>query len=244
MISRNVFERLLVVTQYCAAGRSVCNGRILISYWGILISYWKTLWFYNKNSGRFAELTGNAGDLAIIHPYMMHRTAPNPSGRARFACHPAWVQVQSLAISREVSQRLSVAVSLLLAEPMDFARDDGTFSLCELVTLKALGLERFDFKVPTQRFLVSGGSLFWLQRMLWFVSIGGAWRGRRRPVSEVHKQSRLVFQEWPFWWVACERSELVKPPPVRDEEEVKVESRRVANEKERLKARHPALSKL
>jgi hypothetical protein len=37
---------------------------------------------------RFTELTGSAGDLAIIHPYMMHRTAPNPSGRARFACHP------------------------------------------------------------------------------------------------------------------------------------------------------------
>jgi hypothetical protein len=73
---------------------------------------------------RFEELTGNAGDLAIIHPYMMHRTAPNPSGRARFASHP----------------------SLLLAQPMNFARDDEAYSLCELVTLKALGLERLDFR--------------------------------------------------------------------------------------------------
>jgi len=73
---------------------------------------------------RFAELTGKAGSLAIIHPYMMHRTAPNPSGRARFASHP----------------------SLLLAAPMDFAREDQAHSLCELVTLRALGLERLDFR--------------------------------------------------------------------------------------------------
>jgi hypothetical protein len=35
------------------------------------------------------ELTGEAGDMAIIHPYMVHRVAANPSGRARFAQFPS-----------------------------------------------------------------------------------------------------------------------------------------------------------
>ena len=61
--------------------------------------------------------------------------APNPSGRARFACHPG----------------------LLLASPMNFARDDQAYSLCELVTLRKrhdlwiqmdLGLELAGQRIP------------------------------------------------------------------------------------------------
>ena len=71
----------------------------------------------------FAELTGEAGDMAIIHPYMVHRVAANPSGRARFAQFP----------------------SIQLSAPMKFARDDHKYSQTELVVLKELGMDRFEF---------------------------------------------------------------------------------------------------
>ncbi len=78
-----------------------------------------------KECGKFEELTGEAGDMAMMHPYMVHRVAANPSGRARFAQFP----------------------SIGLSEPMQFGRDDpGEYSLAELIVLKELGgLKRFDF---------------------------------------------------------------------------------------------------
>ena len=78
-----------------------------------------------RECSRFAELTGEAGDLAIMHPYMVHRVAGNPSGRPRFGQFP----------------------SLKLSRPMQFDREDpGDYSLAELVVLKELGgLRRFDF---------------------------------------------------------------------------------------------------
>ena len=78
-----------------------------------------------KECSEFEELTGEAGDLAIMHPYMVHRVAGNPSGRPRFAQFP----------------------SIQLSQPMQFARDDPSeYSLSELVVLKELGqLKRFDF---------------------------------------------------------------------------------------------------
>ena len=77
-----------------------------------------------RECSEFAELTGAAGDMAIIHPYMVHRVAANPSGRARFAQFP----------------------SSQLSQPMQFARDDHRYSLAELVVLKELGrLDRFEF---------------------------------------------------------------------------------------------------
>ena len=78
-----------------------------------------------KECSEFEELTGEAGDLAILHPYMVHRVAGNPSGRARFAQFP----------------------SIKLSQPMQFSRDDpNSYSLTELTVLKELGaLQRFDF---------------------------------------------------------------------------------------------------
>jgi len=78
-----------------------------------------------KESKEFEELTGEAGDLAIMHPYMVHRVAGNPSGRARFAQFP----------------------SIKLSRPMQFVRDEPSeYSLTELVVLKELGqLKRFAF---------------------------------------------------------------------------------------------------
>ena len=78
-----------------------------------------------KECSEFEELTGDAGDLAIMHPYMIHRVAGNVSGRPRFGQFP----------------------SLKLSQPMRFKREDpGDYSLAELVVLKELGkLTHFDF---------------------------------------------------------------------------------------------------
>ena len=78
-----------------------------------------------KECSQFEELTGEAGDLAIMHPYMVHRVAGNPSGRPRFGQFP----------------------SIKLSQPMQFNRPDpGDYSLAELVILKELGqLTHFPF---------------------------------------------------------------------------------------------------
>lgn len=76
----------------------------------------------------FAELTGEAGDVVLVHPYMLHRVSVNPSNRPRFIANMA----------------------VVLAEPMCFARPPGdAYSLVELAVLRALNVPRFDFK-PTR----------------------------------------------------------------------------------------------
>ena len=79
----------------------------------------------------FEELTGEAGDMAILHPYMLHRAAPNPSDRPRFIAN----------------------VAVVLNEPMRFNRPCGPsvppaqrYSLVELAVLRALQVDRFDFE--------------------------------------------------------------------------------------------------
>ena len=76
----------------------------------------------------FAELTGEAGDVVLVHPYMLHRVSVNPSNRPRFIAN----------------------MPVVLAQPMCFARPPGdAYSLVELAVLRALNLPRFDFK-PTR----------------------------------------------------------------------------------------------
>lgn len=79
----------------------------------------------DRECSEFEEITGESGDLAIMHPYMVHRVAGNPSGRPRFAQFP----------------------SITLVRPMQFGRDDlSEYSLSELVVLKELGhLNRVDY---------------------------------------------------------------------------------------------------
>ena len=75
----------------------------------------------------FRELTGEAGDMALLHPFMLHRVSTNPSTRPRFIANMA----------------------LVLAEPMRFSRapDDAhsTYSLTELAVLNALAKPEYDF---------------------------------------------------------------------------------------------------
>ncbi|MDE0662274.1 MAG: hypothetical protein OXI79_21800 [Gammaproteobacteria bacterium] len=72
----------------------------------------------------FAELTGEAGDVVLVHPYMLHRVSVNASDRPRFIAN----------------------MPVVLAEPMCFARPPGdAYSLVELAVLRALNVPRFDF---------------------------------------------------------------------------------------------------
>lgn len=72
----------------------------------------------------FEELTANAGDVVILHPFMLHAVSQNPRRAARFISNPI----------------------LQLKEPMCFNRADGCYSLVEQSILNALGTESFDFR--------------------------------------------------------------------------------------------------
>lgn len=82
-----------------------------------------------RDAGRLSrdvvEMTGSAGDVYLVHPFMSHSAAKNLSGRPRFLsqCHPA------------------------LAEPMRFDPEPPQrLSPVERVILGALGAERLDFR--------------------------------------------------------------------------------------------------
>ncbi len=83
----------------------------------------------------FVELTGEAGDMVLLHPYMMHRVSANPTQRPRFIANAA----------------------LVLAEPMHFDRPGGGYSLVELAVLRALGRNRLDYKTTRRPLAVKPG---------------------------------------------------------------------------------------
>ncbi|MBI2504559.1 MAG: hypothetical protein HYW07_15170 [Candidatus Latescibacteria bacterium] len=85
----------------------------------------------------FAELTGQPGDLILLHPFVLHTSSPNPSGRPRFITNPP----------------------IVLREPLVFDRPDpDDFSLVEQAILRGLGAERLAFAptAPRQRIALSG----------------------------------------------------------------------------------------
>lgn len=78
----------------------------------------------------FIEGTANAGDVFLIHPYMLHSAAANPSGRPRFITNPP----------------------VAFKEPMNFNRENSDdFSLVEKVVLNAFGVERLDYQITGER---------------------------------------------------------------------------------------------
>ena len=79
---------------------------------------------------QFIEVTGKAGDLTIIHPFMLHASSQNLSGRARFLTNPPIVLKDHMNLNRE--------------NPEDY-------SLLERATLSALGVERVNFTPTSSR---------------------------------------------------------------------------------------------
>jgi hypothetical protein len=75
----------------------------------------------------FVETTGRLGDVVLLHPYVLHAVSQNHRGTARFITNPP----------------------ITLREPMRFDRSDpADHSLVEQAVLRALGVDRLDFR-PT-----------------------------------------------------------------------------------------------
>jgi hypothetical protein len=78
----------------------------------------------------FVEATGRAGDVYLLHPFMLHATAPNVLRDGRAITNPA----------------------IHLREPMRFDRDDpDEFSLVERAILRGLGVGRYEFQASGSR---------------------------------------------------------------------------------------------
>jgi hypothetical protein len=75
-------------------------------------------------------MTGEAGDVVLLHPYTLHATSQNVLGVPRIITNPP----------------------LALREPMNFHRADvDDFSLVERAVLRGLGVDRLDFAPAAPR---------------------------------------------------------------------------------------------
>jgi len=77
------------------------------------------------------ETVGKAGDVFLLHPFILHASSYNHRPEARLMINP----------------------SVELCEPMRFDRqsDGSTYSLVERAVLRALGVEHYDFKPTAPR---------------------------------------------------------------------------------------------
>jgi ectoine hydroxylase-related dioxygenase (phytanoyl-CoA dioxygenase family) len=83
-----------------------------------------------KQCTQFEEITGDAGDLVILHPFMLHASSQNVLRRARFMSNPP----------------------VVLKEPLNLNRPDPKdFSLLERATLHYLGVDHLDFQPAAAR---------------------------------------------------------------------------------------------
>jgi len=72
----------------------------------------------------FVEMTGEAGDVVLLHPFTLHATSQNVLG----------------------ADRIITNLPLALREPMNFDRPDAhVFSPVECAILRGLGIDRLDF---------------------------------------------------------------------------------------------------
>jgi hypothetical protein len=77
----------------------------------------------------FRELTGSAGDVIWMHPYMLHTGSSNQLERPRILSNPA----------------------VSLVEPMRFDRPDDGYSPVERCVLGALGVDRIAYRATSAR---------------------------------------------------------------------------------------------
>jgi phytanoyl-CoA dioxygenase PhyH len=77
----------------------------------------------------FVELTGRAGDIVLLHPYVLHAASANHSGRPRFLTNPP----------------------IALKRPMKFRRRSRDYSAVEQAVLSALGVEELEFEPAAPR---------------------------------------------------------------------------------------------
>lgn len=77
----------------------------------------------------FAEATGEAGDVYLIHPYALHAVSQNVARALRIITNPP----------------------ITLREPMQFNRADGAYSPVEQAVLAGLGVESYAFEAKGPR---------------------------------------------------------------------------------------------
>ena len=85
----------------------------------------------------FLELTGRIGDVVLIHPFVLHASSQNHSGKPRFITNPP----------------------ISLKEPMQFDRPDpAAYSPVERAVLNGLGVSRLAFQptAPRERLISEG----------------------------------------------------------------------------------------
>jgi len=83
-----------------------------------------------KKCNKFFEITGEVGDVILMHPLMLHSASKNHLRIPRIITNPP----------------------VSLKEPFNFARENPEeFSLVEKKTLKALGVDRLEYKITTER---------------------------------------------------------------------------------------------
>lgn len=83
-----------------------------------------------KQCRKFVEMTGEVGDVVLMHPLMLHSASKNHTRVPRIITNPP----------------------VALREPFKFSREnEDEYSLVELKTLRALGVDRLDFKITTER---------------------------------------------------------------------------------------------
>lgn len=91
--------------------------------------YWSNLKEV-KRCSQFVEVTGDVGDVVLMHPLMLHSASKN------------YLRVPRVITNPPVG----------LKEPFNFARENPEeFSLVELKTLRALGVTRLPFEITTER---------------------------------------------------------------------------------------------
>jgi hypothetical protein len=97
-----------------------------------------------KKCNVFEEATGKAGDVYLIHPYLLHASSRNAPRTPRLITNPA----------------------IILREPMQFDRPDGNYSLVEKAILRGLGVERLPFAPTASRERVTPERVRIQQKML------------------------------------------------------------------------------
>lgn len=98
-----------------------------------------------KRCSQFVEMTGQVGDVVLLHPLMLHTASRNFTRIPRIITNPP----------------------VYLKEPFNFCRENvEDYSLVERKTLKALGLDKLDFRVTTERKRIVPARLLHANKML------------------------------------------------------------------------------
>lgn len=107
-------------------------------------NYWSHLDEIKKCS-HFVEMTGEPGDVVLLHPLMLHSASKNHLRTVRVITNPP----------------------VSLRAPFNFNRaDPAEYSIVERKTLREIGVDRLDFKPTTERRRIVPARVARQQKML------------------------------------------------------------------------------